>query len=77
MLLDECEADGAVGAYTVVAVMTGCRPEELRALTWSHVNLADGVIAVWKSDRHGGRHQDIQVTADTGHTAGHGPCRRC
>lgn len=54
MLLDVCETDGAVGAYTVVAVMTGCRPEELRALTWSHVNLADGVIAVWKSDRHGG-----------------------
>jgi integrase len=54
MLMAKCEADGAVGSYAIVAVMTGCRPEELRALTWSHVDLADGVIAVWKSDRHGG-----------------------
>jgi hypothetical protein len=33
MLLAECEADGAVGANSIVAAMTGCRPEELRALT--------------------------------------------
>lgn len=54
LLLAKCETDGAVGAYAIVAVMTGCRPEELRALTWSHVDMEAGVIAVWKSDRHGG-----------------------
>ena len=54
LLLTKCETDGAVGMYAIVAAMTGCRPEELQALTWSHVDRANGVIAVWKSDRHGG-----------------------
>jgi integrase len=54
MLLTACETDGMVGDYAIVAAMTGCRPEELRALTWSHVDLKAGVIAVWRSDRHGG-----------------------
>jgi len=54
LLLSEAEADGAVGAYTIVAAMTGCRPEELRALAWDSVDLDAGTIRVWRSDRHGG-----------------------
>lgn len=50
-------------AYVVVALLTGARTEELRALTWDHVNL-DGRpdaappvpahVAVWRSVRAGG-----------------------
>jgi integrase len=47
-------------AYMVVALLTGARTEELRALTWDHVFLkgrpdADPPhIAVWRSVRRGG-----------------------
>jgi integrase len=50
-------------AYVVVSLLTGARTEELRALTWDHVDLAgrpDDVpavppyIAVWRSVRAGG-----------------------
>lgn len=51
-----------LGAYIVVSLLTGARTEELRALTWDHVDL-DGdpdaqpvvppYIAVWRSVRAG------------------------
>jgi len=50
-------------AYIVVSLLTGARPEELRALTWDHVDLvgepdADPpvppYVAVWRSVRAGG-----------------------
>ena len=50
-------------AYIVVSLLTGARTEELRALTWDHVDLdgdSDGsppvarYIAVWRSVRAGG-----------------------
>lgn len=43
-------------AYLVVSLLTGARPEELRALTWSHVDLYTDppVIMVWHSVRVGG-----------------------
>ena len=50
-------------AYIVLALLTGARTEELRALTWDHVNLggdpqADPPVpphlAVWRSVRTGG-----------------------
>jgi integrase len=43
-------------AYIVVALLTGARTEELRALTWSHVDLdaIPPVIMVWRSVRAGG-----------------------
>ena len=50
-------------AYIVVSLLTGARTEELRALTWDHVDLVgqpDGVpplpphMAVWRSVRAGG-----------------------
>jgi integrase len=50
-------------AYVVLSLLTGARTEELRALTWAHVDL-DGQpdadppvpasIEVWRSDRVGG-----------------------
>jgi integrase len=52
-----------MGAYIVLSLLTGARTEELRALTWAHVNL-DGDpgamppvpahIMVWRSVRAGG-----------------------
>jgi integrase len=43
-------------AYIVVSLLTGARTEELRALTWSHVDLdaTPPVIMVWRSVRSGG-----------------------
>ena len=43
-------------AYIVVSLLTGARTEELRALTWSHVDLDATlpVIMVWRSVRVGG-----------------------
>jgi integrase-like protein len=47
---------GALHAYIVVSLLTGARTEELRPLTWSHVDLdADPPhIMVWRSVRAGG-----------------------
>jgi integrase len=43
-------------AYIVVSLLTGARTEELRALTWSHVDLDSALpcIMVWRSVRAGG-----------------------
>lgn len=62
LTLDQAEAvldaaeNSPLHAYVVVAMLTGARTEELRALTWSHVDL-DGdtpAIMVWRSVRAGG-----------------------
>ncbi|WP_405620050.1 tyrosine recombinase XerC [Streptomyces sp. NBC_01508] len=59
----EAAAGSPMHAYIVVALLTGARTEELRALTWDHVYLtgdADAVpavppyMAVWRSVRAGG-----------------------
>jgi integrase len=56
-------AGTSMHAYIVVSLLTGARSEELRALTWDHVDLdgqPDAVpevpphIAVWRSVRSGG-----------------------
>lgn len=61
-LLAAAEAT-ALHAYVVVSLLTGARTEEMRALTWSHVDLvgkpdADPPvpphIMVWRSVRNGG-----------------------
>lgn len=53
----------AIRAYIVVSLLTGARTEEMRALTWSHVDLAGNLdadppipasISVWRSVRIGG-----------------------
>jgi integrase len=69
LTLDQAEAllDAAAGttlyAYIVLSLLIGARTEELRALTWLHVDLdgrpdaapsAPASIAVWRSVRAGG-----------------------
>ncbi|WEV26672.1 site-specific integrase [Streptomyces sp. 71268] len=56
----DAAADSRLHAYIVVALLAGARTEELRALTWSHVDL-EGTrpgnaphIAVWRSVRASG-----------------------
>jgi integrase len=63
-LLDAAEADeSTIGAYIVVSLLVGGRTEEMRPLTWSHVDLGgqpDATppvlphIMVWRSVRRGG-----------------------
>jgi integrase len=43
-----------LNAYVVLLLTTGIRPEEARALSWDHLDLEAGTIAVWRSDRAGG-----------------------
>ena len=45
-LLEAAEVDmSSAGAYIVVSLLGGARTEELRALTWSHVDLRGSVAA--------------------------------
>jgi integrase len=48
--------DTPIHAYIVLSLLTGARTEELRALTWSHLDLDSdpAVINVWRSVRRGG-----------------------
>ena len=41
-------------ALFVLSITLGMRPGELRGLTWEHVDLARGIIHVWKSTRRDG-----------------------
>jgi integrase len=41
-------------ALFVLSITLGLRPGELRALTWDHVDLDQGVIHVWRSTRRDG-----------------------
>ena len=53
--LDDTEEKGQrLEALFVVALTLGLRPGELRALTWDHVDLDQGVIHVWRSARRDG-----------------------
>jgi integrase len=53
--LDGTGADYArLEALFVLAITLGLRPGELRALTWDHVDLDNGIIHVWRSARRGG-----------------------
>jgi integrase len=64
-LLTAAEADDAMRAYVVVSLITRARTEELRALTWTHVDL-DGkppTVALWRSVRAGGETKTRQSRA--------------
>jgi integrase len=55
-LLTAAQRQPAMYAYIVLSLLTGARTEELRALTWSHVDL-DGEppsVQLWRSVREGG-----------------------
>jgi integrase len=55
-LLAAAEADEAMRAYVVVSLLTGAQAEELRTLTWTHVDLEGNppTVALWRSVRAGG-----------------------
>jgi integrase len=56
-VLDAADADqGVMRAYIVVSLLTGARTEELRALTWPHVELDENPprLSLWRSVRAGG-----------------------
>ena len=44
-------SNGRLEALFVLAITLGLRPGELRALTWDHVHLDQGIIHVWRSAR--------------------------
>jgi integrase len=55
-LLTAAQRQPAIYAYIVLSLLTGARTEELRAFTWSHVDL-DGKppsVQLWRSVREGG-----------------------
>jgi integrase len=53
--LDGTSADlGRLEALFVLAITVALRPGELRALTWKHVDLDNGIVHVWRSARRGG-----------------------
>jgi integrase len=43
-----------IGAYVILAVVSGLRTEELRVLTWADVDLKKKIVYVLRSDRNGG-----------------------
>jgi len=57
-LFKVCREDDGIGAYLILSMMTGCRPEEVRALRWDHVDLVNGVIHVWRFTR---QHGDVKT----------------
>jgi len=56
-------------AYVVLSLLPGVRTEETRAITWDEVDLTAGMVAVYRSVRGQGRHQDPQEPprAETAH----------
>jgi integrase len=70
-------------AYVVLSLLTGARTEELRALTWNHIDL-DGdrdatppippYLAVWRSVRKGG---DTKTRKSRGHARSARTLRQC
>jgi integrase len=63
-LLDASEADGRpdMHAYIVLALLTGARTEELRALRWSHVVAFDSERQEWLPvDLAGWKHREFAV----------------
>lgn len=55
-IMTAADADQSMRAYVIVSLLTGARTEELRALTWAHVDL-DGeppTVSLWRSVRAGG-----------------------
>ena len=77
-LLTAAESDDStIGAYIVVSLLLGARTEELRALTWAHVDL-DGAPTTPRRRRHTSTCGDRFEPAGTprrASRAGPWPCR--
>jgi integrase len=79
--LVEQAGGSTMGTYVLMSLLTGARTEELRALTWSHLDLNGQPGAARPAARHGlalsshrRRHQDSQVPT---HHCPPGSVRRC
>ena len=51
---DDADANLRLEALFVLSITLGLRPGELRKLTWDHVDLANGVVHVWRSSQSSG-----------------------
>lgn len=56
--------DSRLHAYIVLCLLTGVRSEEARALTWDHLDLSHGTMAVWRSIRAHGDTGDNAVATN-------------
>ncbi|GAA3235907.1 site-specific integrase [Actinocorallia longicatena] len=54
VLAEAAKPEHRFGPYAILAITTGLRTEELRALTWDDVDLTTGTVYVVRSDRQGG-----------------------
>ena len=62
-LLTAAQRQTAMHAYIVLSLLTGARTEELRALTWSHVDLDGEPPSVSRGDQCEAGDQDPTVAA--------------
>ena len=54
LLCHGCTLHWATSNTVVLLLTAGIRPEEARALSWDHMDLEAGTVAIWRSDRAGG-----------------------
>jgi integrase len=54
LLTEATKPEHRLGAYVVLAIVSGLRTEELRTLTWSAVDLDAATVYVLRADRHKG-----------------------
>jgi integrase len=54
VLTEADKPEHRLGAYVVLAIVSGLRTEELRTLRWSDVDLKKGTVYVLRADRHQG-----------------------
>ena len=70
----EAAEDSRLHAFIVLCLLTRVRSEEARALTWEHVDLDAGTIAVWRSVRAHGDTKTVPVK-EIARLAGHASSR--
>ncbi|GAA3950272.1 site-specific integrase [Actinomadura viridis] len=54
LLKEAAKPEHRLGAYVILAIVSGLRTEELRTLTWGAVDLDSATVYVLRSDRHKG-----------------------
>ncbi|MEW2358256.1 site-specific integrase [Spirillospora sp. NPDC029432] len=52
LLEEAAKPEHRLGAYVILAIVSGLRTEELRTLTWNNVNLDAATVYVLRADRH-------------------------
>jgi integrase len=54
VLIEAVKPEHRIGAYVILAIVSGLRTEELRVLRWSDVDLDSATVYVIRADRHQG-----------------------